>query len=123
MIFGDEDDPKIIEALKDAQPLHPENGIKTRVYYKGIPKRFIAGSCYDEGKDECIEGAKVVAECLKTGAKTEPVYTDSYGDYWIRGLEKGVYKVTMEAEGYPVKEIEVDVTEKDINAGDFAMDK
>ena len=42
---------KIIEALKDAQPLHPENGIKTRVYYKGIPKRFIAGAVYDEGKD------------------------------------------------------------------------
>lgn len=123
MVFGDEDDPKIKELLKVAEPLCKDNGITPRVYYIGIPKRFIAGAVYDEGKDECIEGAKVVAECKATGAKSEPVTTDSYGDFWIKGLEKGVYKVTIEADGYPTKEIEVDVTEKDINAGDFALDK
>lgn len=123
MVFGDEDDPKIVELLKEAKPLK-DNGIKTRVYYIGLPKRFIAGSCYDEGKDECISGAKVVAENVDTGEKTEAVTSDYLGDFWIRGLENGVYKLIIEADGYPVKEIDaVDVTERDINAGDFALDK
>ncbi len=123
MVFGDEDDPKIKALLEQAEPLCKENGVKPRVFYIGLPKRFIAGEIYDEGQDECLEGVKVTAECCVTGAKFEAV-TDNFGDFWIKGLEKGVYKVSFEKEGYPAKDFgDVDVTEKDLNIGSIALDK
>ena len=121
MVFGDEDDPKIKELLVQAEPLNPENGIKPRVFYIGLPKRFIAGALYDEAADECIEGIKVTAKCAETGAIAGEAVTDSYGDFWIKGLEKGIYMLTCEKDGKTMEIGPVDVTVKDINVGDFAF--
>ena len=121
MIFGDENDPEIKKLLEEASPLNPELGIKPRVFYIGLPKRFIAGAVYDEVKDECIEGAKIVCENKETG-ETKEVSTDNFGDFWVRGLENGVYKLTFIADGYKEMVVEADVTERDLNVGDFALE-
>jgi len=119
--FGDEDDPKIKALIAKAQPLKPELKVKPRVYYIGLPKRFIAGALFDQVADEVIIGAKVTCTCDKTG-KVTTAETDFLGDFWIRGLEKGTYTLLFEKEGYmPQKYGPVDVTEKDLNVGDFAL--
>ena len=81
--FGDEDDPKIKALIAKAQPLKPALAVKPRVYYIGLPKKFIAGAVYDQEADLCAEGVKVTATNNATGEKAEAV-TDSYGDFWLQ---------------------------------------
>ncbi len=123
MVFGDEDDPKIKALIAQAEPLKPEADVKPRVFYIGLPKRFIAGAVYDPAEDRCTLGAKVTATNLATGA-VETVETDSYGDFWFNKLEKGEYSVLIEKDGYRDQFISpVDVSEKDLNIGDIKMFK
>lgn len=56
--FGEESDFKAL--LDNAEIMKPENDTKPRVYYIGLPKRFIAGAVYDPEKEECIENATVM---------------------------------------------------------------
>ena len=121
LVFGDEDDPKIKELIAKAEPLKPELTVKPRVYFIGLPKRFIAGALYDKEADECSENVKVTATNVDTG-ETLTTETDSYGDFWFRGLENGKYNLLFEKEGYLTQKFgPVDVTEKDINIGDIAI--
>lgn len=121
LVFGDEDDPKIKELIAKAEPLKPELTVKPRVYFIGLPKRFIAGALYDKEADECSENVKVTATNVDTG-ETLTTETDSYGDFWFRGLENGKYNLLFEKEGYLTQKFgPVDVTEKDINIGDVAI--
>ncbi|MCL1896505.1 MAG: carboxypeptidase regulatory-like domain-containing protein, partial [Clostridiales bacterium] len=123
--FGDEDDEAIKELIAKAEPLKPEQDVKPRVYYIGLPKRFIAGALYDKEADECSEGVKVTATCsCGCGEECETVeaVTDSYGDFWLRGLKACEYTLLFEKEGYlPQKFGPVDVTKIDINIGDIAL--
>ena len=121
LVFGDEDDPKIKELIAKAEPLKPELTVKPRVYFIGLPKRFIAGALYDKEADECSENVKVTATNVDTG-ETLTTETDSYGDFWFRGLENGKYNLLFEKGGYLTQKFgPVDVTEKDINIGDVAI--
>ena len=43
--------------MADAELLLPEEGLEPRVYYRNIPKKFIAGTVYDPVKKEVIRGA------------------------------------------------------------------
>jgi len=120
--FGDEDDPKIKELIAKAELLKPELAhLKPRVYYIGLPKKFIAGAVYDQEEDLCLEDAVVTATNTETG-ETIQAKTDSYGDFWLRDLKDGVYTLLIEKPGYlPEKVGPVDVTKKDINVGDIPM--
>jgi len=120
--FGDEDDPKIKELIAKAELLKPELAhLKPRVYYIGLPKKFIAGAVYDQVEDLCLEGAVVTATDLASGEQFTTT-TDDYGDFWLRGLKDSVYTLLIEKPGYlPEKVGPVDVTEKDINVGDIPM--
>ena len=121
MVFGDEDDPKIKELLAKAEPLKPELSVKPRVFYIGLPKRFIAGAVYDKEADECTENVTVTAVNTETG-ETLTAQTDSYGDFWFKGLAQGKYTLTFAKDGYlSQKAGPIDVTEKDINIGDVAL--
>ena len=117
LVFGDEDDSKIQALIAKAEPLKPELSVKPRVYFIGLPKRFIAGALYDKEADECSEDVKVTATNVETGEATTTV-TDSYGDFWLRGLAAGQYTLLFEKVGYVVQKFGPgDVTEKDINIG------
>lgn len=120
-VFGDEDDPKIKELIAKAEPLKPELNVKPRVYYIGLPKRFIAGALYDKEADVCSEGARVTAANADTG-ETCAAETDSYGDFWLRGLAGGRYTLLFEKDGYLTRKYgPVDVTKNDVNIGDVEL--
>jgi len=116
--FGEEEDFK--EQITRAEVLKPE--YKPRVFYIGIPKRFIAGAVYDPEADECLEGALVTLKDIK-GKKIASVKTDIYGDFWFEGLKTGEYALAIEKTGYLPQKMEKVSTEKDINVGDIALYK
>ena len=112
--FGDEAD--FADEIAQATQVSPEYGTKPRVYYLNAPGLFIAGGAWTSDDDEVVIGAKVT---LSGDAEAETV-TDDFGDFWFRGLEKGSYTVTIEAEGREkvVHEVELD---KSLNIGDFDL--
>lgn len=119
--FCEEDDVRDIIAR--AEVLHPEYNTKPRVYYIGLPKRFITGSIYDPEEDECIEDALVTLTDMVTGEKYS-VKTDIFGDFWFENLKiNHPYSIKIEKEGYYPVEIQNIVTVKDVNLGDIKMFK
>ena len=110
--FGDEAELD----LSGAETLHPEYGLTTRVYYKNLPKRFIAGTVYDPGAKEVVIGAT----CTLSGDGTGTATTDGFGDFWFEGLKVGTFSLKIEAAG-KTKTIDAISTEKDVNLGDIAL--
>ena len=68
----------------------------SRVYYKGLPKTFIAATVYDPDAMEVVEGAKVTA---KSAEGTFEAETDIWGDFWIKEIPAAAYTVTIEKDG------------------------
>ncbi len=60
---------------------------------------------------------------LRHSADSAPltVRTDEFGDFWVDGLEKGAYAVTIEKDGYAKIEMSAVTVDKDLNLGDLAM--
>ena len=107
--------------ISKAQPLRPELKVKPRVYYIGLPKKFIAGAVYDPDADQCAEGAIVTVTNLETGVKAT-TKTDSYGDFWFKELNTGSYSLLVEKKGYRDYFVSpVDATQKDVNVGDIKI--
>jgi Fe-S-cluster-containing dehydrogenase component len=86
------------------------------VFYKNLDlftKAFIAGSVAKrvDGISDCVEGALVTLS--KDGKKLADLITDNYGDFKFDGLEEnsGAYAVTIEADKYEGRTIEVELTE------------
>lgn len=103
--------------LAGTEILHPEYGTKPRVYYKGLPKRFVAGTVYDPVEKEVIIGAT----CTLSGAGgTFTTKTDHFGDFWLRDLPEGDFTLTITANG-KTKTIKVSTKEKDIGLGDIPL--
>jgi Fe-S-cluster-containing dehydrogenase component len=84
--FGDYEE--MAEELDGAEVLHPEYDARPNVYYVGLPKTFVAGNLYDLKNREAVNGATVTAQSLRTG-EMWATQTDSYGDFWLEGLNKG----------------------------------
>jgi Fe-S-cluster-containing dehydrogenase component len=103
--------------LEGTEVLHPEYGTKPRVYYKGLPKKFVAGTVYDPVAREVIIGAKVTL-AGETGTFTAT--TDNFGDFWLRGLPDADFTLTIEADGKAVAQ-EVSTRIEDIGLGDIAL--
>jgi len=118
LTFGEEDELK--DLIGKAEILHPEAGAKPRVYYIGLPKRFVAGAVYDPKEDECIVGAKATLTNSKSGEKAT-ITTDNFGDFWFEDLAVGTYSLQIEADGFNTKTIDNISTEKDINVGDIPL--
>ena len=114
----DEDSDEAKAFIKDAEILYPELGTKPRVYYKGIAKKFIAGTIFDPVADEVYIGA----DCTLTGAgKTYTAKTDHFGDFWFEDLPDGKFKLELKAGGKTKVFDDLDTTEADINVGDIAL--
>jgi hypothetical protein len=118
LTFGDEDE--LGDLLSKTEPLLPESKTKPRVYYIGLPKRFIAGALYDPEKDECIEGAKITITENETGKKRSTL-SDDFGDFWVEDLNVATFSLLIEKDGYPAKEIQSIRTQKDVHLGDIEL--
>jgi Fe-S-cluster-containing dehydrogenase component len=124
LIFGDLDNPKSEvakwTALGKVELLHPEYGMKEKVSYIGLPKRFIAGAVVLGDTDECGEGAKIT---LQGKGEKNTLKADNYGDFEFEGLsEDKVYRVTVEEAGYKPYQMEVK-TKVDVYLGDIVLSK
>ena len=103
--------------LEGTEVLHPEYGTKPRVFYRGLPKKFIAGTVFDPDAEEIIDGALVTA----TGdAGTFTATTDSWGDFWLRDLPDAEWTVTIE-HGGKKKSVAVSTVSEDQGLGDVAL--
>jgi Fe-S-cluster-containing dehydrogenase component len=115
----DEDSDEAKEFIKEAEFYKPEiaDKMKPRVYYKGLPKKFVAGTVFDPAADEVIIGA----ECVLSGAASATLKTDHFGDFWFEDLPDGKYKLEIKANGKSKVIDDIDTTELDINLGDIAL--
>jgi len=112
--FGNESDFSTV--IAESEVLKPELNLKPRVYYKNLPKRFIAGTVYDPAVDEVVEGAT----CTLTGASSSQATTDLFGDFWLEGLPVGTFSLTISGNG-KTKTIPGINTDKDVGLGDIAL--
>ncbi len=124
LIFGDLDDPEseVSKRFKSnrLESLHPEYGLKEKVFYTGLPKIFIAGSVVLGDKDECAEGAKVTLRC---GKERKVIISNNFGDFEFEGLDsKKTYHLKVEHKGYETYEIEVN-PKTDVYLGDIILKK
>ena len=103
--------------LEGAELLHPEYGTKSHVWYKGLPKKFVAGIVYDPIEKEIVEGAK----CTLVGPSGSfTAMTDDMGDVWLRNLPEDDWTLTIEGLGR-TKVIEVSTKTEDVGLGDIAL--
>ena len=114
MQFGEEADFK--DVIARAEILHPEYGLKPRVYYLNLPKRFIAGTVYDPVTKEVVIGA----HCILSGDDNATATTNDWGDFWFDGLKVGTFSLKIEAAGKT--KIIADInTAKDVSLGDIPL--
>jgi len=113
--FGEEAD--FSDFIANAEVMKPEEGTKPRVYYKNLPKRFIAGTVFDPTTEEVVIGAT----CTLSGNDSGTATTDSFGDFWFEDLEVGTYSLKIEAAGFTTWTKDSISTEKDANLGDIPL--
>ena len=114
MKFGEEADFK--DVIAKAEILHPEYGLKPRVYYLNLPKRFIAGTVYDPATKEVVIGAT----CTLSGDGTATAITNDWGDFWFDGLPVGTFSLKIEAVDKTKKIVDIN-TAKDVSLGDIPL--
>jgi len=114
--FGEESELKDLIAKAEVLETNFGPKPKVRVYYSGLPKRFIAGTVYDPAKEEIIKDATVTL----SGDGSATAKTDGFGDFWFEGLKVGNFSVKIEAGG-KTKTFDKISTEKDVNLGDIAL--
>jgi len=133
--FGDEDDPELKPLIAKAEVIQPELGTRPRVYYLNVPRKFIAATVYDPIEKEVVIGATVTVtpaaggQPALAGAAAGPasarrpvtVTTDEFGDFWVHGLDEGIYTVTIAADGFETVTFADVSTAQDINLGDVPL--
>ena len=125
LVFGDLDDPDSepsrMMASEKLEVIHPEYELNPVVYYRGLPKRFIAGEVVlSDKKDECAEGV-IVTLLDETGERN--IETDNFGDFEFEGLEPDrEVLIRVKQEGYDPREFNVR-TRTDINLGEIVLKK
>ena len=116
----DEDSEEAQEFIKDSEFYLPDiaDQMKPRVYYKGLPKKFVAGTLFDPDADEVY----VDAEVKLTGEKDSyDLKTNHFGDFWFEGLPEGKFKLEIKAGGKSKVIEDIDTTDDCVNLGDIAI--
>lgn len=113
ILFGEEDQLD----LEGAEVLHPEWGTEPRVFYKGLPKKFIAATVFDPEIQEVAIGAKVTATSEQGTFET---VTDDWGDFWLRGLPEADWNLTIVKDGKEAS-LTASTKEKDQGLADIAI--
>ena len=121
LVFGEHDEIKKLAKKRKAEILSPEFGLKPRVYYVGLPKKFVAGTVVSPNMDEALENAKITLTRLPTGKKIT-TKTNNYGDFEFENLEANKrYSVLIEKAGYQPKKVGVVRTDKDVYLGEIQL--
>jgi Fe-S-cluster-containing dehydrogenase component len=116
--FGEEED--FADFIAAAEPYRPHIATKSRVYYQGLPKKFVAGTLYDPDRQEVIIGAT----CTLKDAESGEVFTETtnnFGDFWFKGLKDDrTYTLALEKDGFQqvIDNVRTDI---DRGLGDIAM--
>ncbi len=124
LTFGDLDYPKsevskMIASAK-TEAFHPEYGIKEKVVYVGLPKKFIAGAVVFGDTDEC--GKDAVVTLVGNGEK-ETVKADVFGDWEFDGLPAdSEYTIKVTYLGYKPQEFSMQ-TKNDVYLGDIILSR
>jgi hypothetical protein len=117
----DEDSEEAKEFIAGAEFYKPEiaDKMKPRVYYKGLPKKFIAGTVFDPAADEVVIGCA----CTLTGAdgKTYAASTNHFGDFWFEDLPDGKFELEIKADGKTKVFSGIDTAAADVNLGDIPL--
>jgi Fe-S-cluster-containing dehydrogenase component len=124
MVFGDLDDPKSeisqLMADGDTEDLSPVYGMKEKVRYIGLPKKFIAGTVIYGDRDEVAVGIKVT---IDGDGGSWRATTNGFGDFEFEGLvDNAEYILKIEAPGYKAKSVKARTT-KDIYLGEIVLKK
>ena len=108
--------------INGAEVIRPEREgkDKPRVYYRNLPKRFVAGTVYDPVEKEVVIGAMITLT-KAGGGGSRSVKTDSYGDFWFEGLDVGRFNLKIEKDGKS-KVFKNVSTDLDVNLGDIPID-
>jgi Fe-S-cluster-containing dehydrogenase component len=116
MRYGEE--AEMGELLKGAELL--DNGCGPgRVYYKNLPRKFVAGTVYDPVEKEVVIGATCTLK--DADGATHVVETDNFGDFWFNGLPDG-HSYSLEIRKDAVSKIVPKIsTADDTNLGDIPM--
>jgi Fe-S-cluster-containing dehydrogenase component len=117
--FGEEED--FADFIAEAEPFRPEAKTKSRVYYKGLPKKFIAGTLYEPNIKEVIIGATCTLKDNDSGEEFSET-TNNFGDFWLKGLpDDRTFTLTIEKDGFTTV-VEGLTTDIDRGLGDVPMD-
>ena len=124
LIFGDLDDPQTeiakLMASGTTEALHPEYGLKEKVRYISLAKKFIAGTVIYGDIDEVAVGLKIT---LAGNGNSQATRTNGFGDFEFEGLaDNADYVVKIEASGYKAKSLKVK-TLKDTYLGEIVLKK
>lgn len=124
LVFGDLDNPQSeaakLAASGNLEVLHPEYGMKDKVLYTGLPKKFIAGAVVFGDTDECAEGAAVT---LSGDGTEKMVKADNYGDFEFEGLpDDREYTITIKHRGYKSQKLQA-YTRNDVYLGDIVLQR
>ena len=119
--IADEDSEEAQEFIADAEFYKPEiaDKMKPRVYYKGLPKKFIAGTIFDPVLDEVVIGA--ACTLTEASGKTFTAPTNHFGDFWFEDLPDGKFKLEIKADGKAKTIDDLDTSAADINLGDIPL--
>jgi Fe-S-cluster-containing dehydrogenase component len=124
LVFGDLDDPNSeiarLAASGVMEALHPEYGLKEKVNYINLPKKFIAGTVVYGDKDEVASGITVK---LVGKGESRQATTNGFGDFEFEGLADNTeYTVKIDAAGYKSKSVKAK-TQKDLTLSDIVLKK
>ena len=122
LIFGDLDDEEsaISQILKQtvSEKLCPEFNLEEKVFYTGLPKRFISGTVVYKDKNECAENLEIE---LHSKTKIRTTKTNGFGDFEFEGLEASKsFSLKISKPGYKEKRIRCN-TSVDIHLGDIYL--
>ena len=117
--FGEEAD--LADFIKGAELLNSGAGTKSRLYYRHLPRKFVAGTLYDPIEKEVIIGASCMLKDNESG-EVFKAETDAFGDFWFRGLkDERIFTLTLEKNG-KLATIENISTDKDLSLGDIPLE-
>jgi Fe-S-cluster-containing dehydrogenase component len=120
------DEAQCADFIAAAQPQPGDEAARPRLYYRGIPGRFIGATVYDPVDKEVVIGARCTLtarnDAAQDGAARE-TRTDNYGDFWFRDLPEAEFTLEITAEGFRPKRFHSLNTETDLNLGDVPLER